>query len=111
MKRTLTYKGYHGSVEFSLEDNTLFGQVIDTNSLISYEGTTLDELKKDFENAIDDYLKMCKEHNEKPEKAYTGIFNVRLEPEMHKRLALYAKEHDESLNASVKNAVTQMLAH
>ena len=66
MKRTLTYKGYHGSVEFSLEDNTLFGQVIDTNSLISYEGTTLDELKKDFENAIDDYLEMCKEHNEKP---------------------------------------------
>ena len=111
MKRTLTYKGYHGSVEFSLEDNTLFGQVIDTNSLISYEGTTLDELKKDFENAIDDYLKMCEEHNEKPEKAYTGIFNVRLEPEMHKKLALYAKEHDESLNASVKNAVTQMLAH
>lgn len=111
MKHTLTYKGYHGSVEFSLEDNTLFGQVIDTNSLISYEGTTLDELKKDFENAIDDYLEMCKEHNEKPEKAYTGTFNVRLEPEMHKRLALYAKEHDESLNASVKNAVSQMLAH
>lgn len=111
MKHTLTYKGYHGSVEFSLEDNILFGQVIDINGLISYEGTTLDELKKDFESAIDDYLKMCEEHNEKPEKAYTGIFNVRLEPEMHKKLALYAKEHDESLNASVKNAVAQMLAH
>lgn len=33
MKRTLSYKGYHGSIEFSLNDNILFGQVININSL------------------------------------------------------------------------------
>lgn len=110
MKKMLTYKGYHGTVDFSLEDNVLFGQVIDTNSLISYEGTNLDELKKDFRDAIDDYLTACKEHNETPEKAYTGSFNVRLEPEAHRKLALYAKAHGQSLNASVKKAVAQLLA-
>lgn len=110
MKKLLTYKGYHGTVDFSLEDDVLFGQVIDTNSLISYEGTNLDELKEDFRGAIDDYLAACREHNETPEKAYTGSFNVRLEPEAHKKLALYAKAHGESLNASVKKAVAQLLA-
>lgn len=109
MKRTLSYKGYHGSIEFSLNDNILFGQVININSLISYEGTTLDELKKDFKNAIDEYLKMCKEHNETPEKAYTGTFTVRLNPEIHQKLALYANEHNESLSTCVKRAITQML--
>ncbi|MFR0771805.1 MAG: toxin-antitoxin system HicB family antitoxin [Limosilactobacillus pontis] len=46
-------------------------------------------------------LAMCEAHHESPEKAYTGSYNVRLEPEMHKRLALYARNHNESLNTSV----------
>ncbi|MFQ9705954.1 MAG: type II toxin-antitoxin system HicB family antitoxin [Limosilactobacillus pontis] len=109
-QQLLKYKGYHGTVEFSLEDNVLYGNVIDVNSLISYEGKDLAELRSDFEGAVDDYLAMCEAHHESPEKAYTGSFNVRLEPEMHKRLALYARNHNESLNTSVKQAVAQLLA-
>lgn len=52
---------------------------------------------------------MCKEHNETPEKAYTGTFTVRLNPEIHQKLALYANEHNESLSTCVKRAITQML--
>lgn len=112
MKRELlNYKGYHGTVEFSLKDKTLYGQVIDVNSLISYEGQNLTELETDFQKAVDDYLAMCQAHGETPEKAYTGVFNVRLDPAMHRQLALYAKSHSESLNASVKTAISQMLAN
>lgn len=111
MKRELlNYKGYHGTVEFSLTDKVLYGQVVDVNSLISYEGKDLSELEADFRGAVDDYLAMCQEHGETPEKAYTGVFNVRIDPAMHRELALYAKGHGESLNASVKAAVSQMLA-
>lgn len=109
-QQLLKYKGYHGTVEFSLEDSVLYGQVIDTNSLISYEGTNLKELEADFRGAVDDYLEICRQHHENPEKTYTGSFNVRLEPAMHKKLALYAQTHNESLNASIKQAVTQLLS-
>lgn len=105
----LTYKGYHGTVEYSLEDDILFGKVIDLKSLISYEGTTLKELQADFRGAIDDYLALCKAHHEKPQKAYTGTFNVRLTPQLHKSLALYAAQHKESLNASVNEAVRKLV--
>ena len=54
--KILTYKGYHGTVDYSLEDDILYGKIMDINSSISYEGNTLDELKQDFKNAIDDYL-------------------------------------------------------
>jgi len=57
----LKYKGYSGTVEYSEEDECLFGKVIGMNKdLISYEGKTIEELKADFEAGIDIYLESCK---------------------------------------------------
>ena len=58
----LEYKGYKGSVEYSKEDDWLFGKVQGLSKvLISYEGQTLDELRKDFEDGIESYLAYCQE--------------------------------------------------
>ena len=57
---TLEYKGYLGTVEFSAEDNCLFGKVIGINDLISFEEQEVSELKEVFEEAINDYLDTCK---------------------------------------------------
>ena len=51
MKKELSYKGYYGSVEYSLEDDVLYGKVIGIKGLLSYEGQTLDELRKDIEKS------------------------------------------------------------
>lgn len=58
---TLEYKGYLGTVEFSAEDNCLFGKIIGINDLISYEAQEVSELKEAFEEAVNDYLDICKE--------------------------------------------------
>ena len=53
----LNYKSYIGSIEFSNEDDCLFGKVQGLKgTLISYEGLTVEELRKDFEGAVDDYI-------------------------------------------------------
>lgn len=109
-QQLLSYKGYHGTVEYSLKDKILYGKVIDIKSLISYEGTTIEELTNDFKGAVDDYLELCKEHNESPERSFTGNFNVRITPELHRQLALYAESHHESLNASVNDAVKKLVS-
>lgn len=72
--KALSYKDYHGTVKRSSESNILYGQVIGISSLISYEGKTLNELKTDFQGAIDDYLEICKAHGETPEKSCSGGF-------------------------------------
>lgn len=57
----LKYKGYTGSVDYSEEDNCLYGKVLGmSKNMITYEGQDVDELRKDFEGAIDDYLIVCK---------------------------------------------------
>ena len=58
----LKYKGYTGSVEYSEEDKCLFGKVQGmAKDSITYEGSTVEELTKDFEEAVDDYLALCEE--------------------------------------------------
>ena len=104
---TLEYKGYRGSVEYSASDEVLFGKVIGIRSLVSYEGESLSELQEDFRGAVDDYLDLCKEKGIEPEKEYKGTFNVRISPELHRTLALIAGAKNQTLNATVENALQE----
>ncbi|MCR5121109.1 MAG: type II toxin-antitoxin system HicB family antitoxin [Ruminococcus sp.] len=109
MKNTMEYKGYIGSVEFSEEDGVFFGKVQGIRSLISYEGTSASELIEDFHEAVNNYLDLCKEENTEPETAYKGSFNVRLSSDLHRRAALYALSHQQTLNSFIEEAVRQKL--
>lgn len=109
---TLTYKGYIGSIEVSEADNCLYGQVLDLpkDTLISYEGETIKELRKDFEDAIDDYLNHCQEEGIEPHKSYSGSLNVRLTPAIHSRVAALARQTGVSINAFIRKAVENQIA-
>jgi predicted HicB family RNase H-like nuclease len=76
---------------------------------ISYEGKTADELVKDFQDAIDDYLEMCAEDGTSPEKPFKGAFNLRLDPDLHKRLVAHALDEGMTLNAYVKSILEKAL--
>lgn len=109
MSSLLSYKNYNGTVEYSKEDNCLFGKVIGIKSLLSYEGDSVKELEEDFQNVIDTYLEDCEERNIEPEQPYKGTFNVRISPELHRNIAVYAIEHGKSLNAVVEEAIGKMV--
>lgn len=110
MKNIIEYKGYIGSVEFSQEDELFYGKVQGIRALISYEGTNASELVEDFHSAVDNYLALCQEEGKVPEKAYKGSFNIRISPELHKKIAIYAMEHDITLNSFVERSVEKQLA-
>ena len=107
--KVLTHKGYVGSIEFSLEDKCLFGQVLFVNDLVNYEGPTLDELQKAFVEAVEHYLARCAEEGLQPDKPFSGTFNVRLTPEIHRAACVRAAEHGTSLNDFIKDAVVTAL--
>ena len=87
----------------------LYGKVLGINSLISYEGESVTELQRDFEGAVDDYLEVCAEKWNRAGKTYKGSFNVRIAPQLHKKLALYSISQNKSLNATVEEAVFEYL--
>ena len=110
ISNVLEYRGYYGAVEYSATDNIFFGKVIGVSSLISFEGDSVQSLREDFEGAIDDYLEMCTEKGIEPEKAYKGSFNVRVSPELHKKLAIYSTSRGKTLNATVEDAIKSYVA-
>lgn len=107
MKDVMFYKDYIGSVHYSTEDEVFYGELEGINDSISYEGTSVTELKAAFEEAVEDYLELCKLNGKEPEKVYKGSFNVRIKPELHKKAAQMAVIEGKSLNQYVEEAIAE----
>ncbi len=105
MNNTIQYKGYVGSVEFSEEDGIFYGKVLGIRSLISYEGENAKELLADFHGAVDDYLESCKDLGKEPEVAFKGSFNIRLSPDLHKKIFIYTAAHHMTINKYIEKTL------
>jgi len=105
----MKYKGYIGKVEIDDEVGILYGEVINIRDVITFEGTTVDELQKAFHDSVDDYLAFCAERGESPEKPFSGKFVVRLPAELHRKAYIQAKLSDKSLNGWVTEVLQTAL--
>ena len=101
----MTYKGFVGVVEYDDEARIFSGEVIYTRTVITFQGTSVDEVENEFHASVDDYLEWCKEDGVEPEKPYSGKFNVRLSPLFHSQVAIAAKKLDMSLNSFVEKSL------
>lgn len=110
MKDILTYKGFIGSVHYAAEDRVLYGKVEGVNDLITFEGSTVDELEVGFKSMIDEHIKDCQSTNSPIEKSYKGNLNIRLSPELHKKAAHNAAMRGVSLNQYINDALKKDLA-
>lgn len=103
----LKHKGYTGSVEFSDEDNCTFGKVQGLHgTLISYEDTTINKLRSDFESAIDEYLANCESRGIAPAKPYSGKLVLRMPSELHGRVAAAAMAAGTTINDFINTALS-----
>ena len=107
---TMTYKGYIGCVAYSEKDNVFFGKVEGIDGLVNFEGDSVKELTSSFHEAVDDYLDYCKSEGIEPRKSYSGSLNIRLTPQIHNQIAIYAKKAGISINAFIREAVEKQLA-
>jgi predicted HicB family RNase H-like nuclease len=110
MNDTMKYKGFIGSVHFAAEDRAFYGKVEGVNDLITFEGSTVDELEKGFKYMVDEHIKDCNKNNTPVEKSYKGNLNIRLSPELHKKVAYNATIRGLSLNQYINNAIKKEIA-
>ncbi len=107
---TLKYKGFIGSVDFSEEDNVFFGRIEGIDGLVNFEGSSVDELKSAFHEAVEDYLTFCKEEGIVPKKSYSGTLNIKISPDIHRQIAVLANKAGVSINAFIKQALDREVA-
>ena len=111
MSQTLKYRGYDGSVLYSAEDRLLHGRILGIRDMVSFDGTGVKSIEKNFRGAVDEYLEFCKAEGKTPDVPFKGNFNVRVPQDLHQRAALYAEEHEVKLNAVVQDALREYLTH
>lgn len=107
---TMKYRGYSGSVEFEAGDRIFHGRVLGTTAdIISFEGTSVDELEADFRAAVDDYLAVCAEDGVEPQRPYSGKFVLRLQPGTHGQVTAAARLARTSMNSWIVEAIQMRL--
>ena len=109
MQNTVRYKGYYSVVRYDAENNVLYGKIEDIDDLVTFECNEINKVKEEFKKAVDDYLEMCREIGKNPDKTYNGQFNVRIPPELHKKISYKASVKGISLNSYVTQAITHYL--
>ena len=105
----LEYKGYYTRIEIDTDTNTLRGKIEGISDFVNFESSSVGSLTKDFHDAVDDYLDFCREVGKEPEREYKGVFNIRIPPELHKRISIRAFQDGKSLNATVEQAIENYL--
>lgn len=102
----LRYKGYVGSIDYDEENNYLTGRVLGLHrDCILYEGSSVEELIKDFRDGIDDYLEGCRANGIEPEKPYSGKLVLRIPSALHGEAAEKAAATGISLNEFINRAI------
>lgn len=106
----MKHKGYTGSVEFDPDGRIFHGRILGiTADIITFQGTTVDELERDFREAVDDYLDLCAEDGVEPQRPYSGRFVLRLEPSVHGRVTAAARMAKVSMNQWIAGAIRMRL--
>lgn len=87
----------------------LHGRVLGIRDMISFGGTSVDELEQNFREAVDEYLEFCKEKGKIPDRPFKGSLNVRLRDNLHTRAALLAERTDRKINTVINDALDEYL--
>ncbi|NUM53312.1 MAG: type II toxin-antitoxin system HicB family antitoxin [Candidatus Hydrogenedentes bacterium] len=106
MNSAMEYKGYTAVIRFRPDDDVFHGTVINVSDSVHFEGKSVNELKRAFKEAVDYYLAFCKKRGEEPEKPYSGKLSLRLEPDIHRKVALAAKMQGTSVNSFITHTLS-----
>jgi predicted HicB family RNase H-like nuclease len=103
----MRYQHYLATVEFDDEAHVFHGEVINVRDVITFQGTSVKELRHAFKASVEDYLEFCAQRGEKPDKPFPGQFVIRLSPQQHRKVFLASRRAGKSVNAWA----TEQLVH
>lgn len=106
----MKYKDYVANVEYDSENKFFHGEVLGISDVVTFQGTTPEELEAELKNSIEDYLDFCKEKKKDPCKAFSGTLSLRMPPENHKLLAVNAQKESKSINDWINEAIREKIS-
>ena len=103
----MEYQGYRAAVKFDSDAGVFRGEVVNTRDVIVFEGTSVEQLEREFRFSIDDYLAVCAERGRSPDKPFSGRIPLRVTPAVHRAAASAASAEGTSLNSWIARTVEE----
>ncbi len=107
----MKYKGYYGQVTYDDEAKIFHGELVGIRAVITFQGTTVKELEEAFKDSIEDYIEWCKKRRKQPEKPFSGKLNLRMNRDLHARLAANAHQQKTSLNSYINECLKKAVSY
>lgn len=104
---TMTYKGYPARIDHSEEDGCFVGHIVGINDIVGFHGNSVADLRRAFEEAVDDYLETCEKLGRSPQKPYSGNLMLRVPPEVHASVARAVEVRGKSINQWAAEALAE----
>jgi predicted HicB family RNase H-like nuclease len=101
----MNYKGYNARIEYDAKDSIFVGDVVGMSEALTFHGASVNELRGDFEFAVDHYLAACKAAGVAPERPVSGRLLLRMPPDIHSEAANRARARGVSLNEWIIEAI------
>ncbi|GAB1658947.1 hypothetical protein Mh1955_20830 [Mannheimia haemolytica] len=98
MRNIMDINGYKAVIAYDPETELFRGEFIGLNGGADFYADNVIQLKKEGELSLNIFLELCREKGIEPFKQYSGKFNVRLSPELHKAVVIAATAENLSLN-------------
>ncbi len=105
----MKHRGYRAAVVFDDDAELFHGEVVGTRDVITFQGTSVPELREAFAASGDEYLEVCAERGRTPDRAYSGNIPLRVGPDLHRAATETARAEGKSLNAWLTEAVEQAI--
>ena len=105
--KTMTYKGYAATIEYSDDDECFIGDIVGIKDRVGFHGESVKELREAFEEAVDDYLETCAAVGKEPQKPYSGKLMLRISPELHASIATASQVSGKSINQWISGVLSQ----
>ena len=107
---TMKYRGYTARIDYDDRDHIFVGDIVGMSERLAFHGASVDELRGDFEFAVDHYLAACAAAGQKPERQASGRLLMRLPPDIHASAAAAAAAEGKSLNQWITEVLSARLS-
>jgi predicted HicB family RNase H-like nuclease len=105
----MKYRGYTARIDYNGRDNIFTGVVVGLSEQLIFHGASVDELRGDFEFAINHYLAACKAAGVAPERQVSGRLLVRMPADVHANAVIAAAASGVSLNEWIVSSIATAL--
>ena len=106
----MKYKGYSALIRYSPEDECFVGSLLGITDIVSFEGESVADMRRELKASVESYLGDCKEMGRDPDRPFSGKLNLRLPSATHRALSIRAEATGRSINDLIVSAVDSALA-